>query len=517
MAHTILGIDLGDDSVRLAQLQAGFRFTRLLALYERPLLPPEGEEGLLERQIRTVRALCDEIGLQAEMTAAALGADTTVRVVSLPLSDPKKVEQVLPFELEGQLLGELEDQVIDYTVARTGLPQEDGQPGRGCRLVAAAAPKEKVRELIAALDQVGLEPRLVGAAALSCAALLQGARDEELPLAVLDMGPLTSHFCVVERNAGASGTEKGVVATFARSMGRGTVALTGGPWPASLKHLVRDLRQTLSSHASLYGAAPRKLLLVGRGALALGRDLSLALSAELGLEVRPLSLEDVQGAPWLAPPSPPISPDELCSCAPALGLALAVAGPAPQVNFRKGELAYRTDYSFLRQKAPHLLAATFAILFCAGLSALASLRGLERESEQLTRLLKSETTVLFGEAYDDGEAVSAKLNEALAGQKGGGQAVPSTSAFDLLEEISKTAPAGGNLEVVELNIRPKKTDLKATASSAQYVDELATALSKIACFKNVEKGKLVSAHNTGPDGKPVEVKQFTFNITSTCP
>ena len=40
MAHTILGIDLGGHSVKLAQLEAGFRSLRLLALYERELLPP---------------------------------------------------------------------------------------------------------------------------------------------------------------------------------------------------------------------------------------------------------------------------------------------------------------------------------------------------------------------------------------------------------------------------------------------------------------------------------------------
>ena len=33
----------------------------------------------------------------------------------------------------------------------------------------------------------------------------------------------------------------------------------------------------------------------------------------------------------------------------------------------------------------------------------------------------------------------------------------------------------------------------------------------------VEKGKLVSVKNTGPDGKPVDLKQFSFSIKSTCP
>ena len=65
--------------------------------------------------------------------------------------------------------------------------------------------------------------------------------------------------------------------------------------------------------------------------------------------------------------------------------------------------------------------------------------------------------------------------------------------------------------------RPKKTDLKATCASAQYVDDLAANLGKIPCFRKVQKGKVLTLKNTGPDGKPVEVKQFALEIETTCP
>ena len=47
--------------------------------------------------------------------------------------------------------------------------------------------------------------------------------------------------------------------------------------------------------------------------------------------------------------------------AQAMGLALAAAAPVPQVNLRKGEMAYRTDYSYLRGKASYLAAAVLAV------------------------------------------------------------------------------------------------------------------------------------------------------------
>ena len=53
MAHKILGIDLGAWSVKVAELEAGFRQAQLIGLYEKRLLAAEeGESGCQDR--------CDE-------------------------------------------------------------------------------------------------------------------------------------------------------------------------------------------------------------------------------------------------------------------------------------------------------------------------------------------------------------------------------------------------------------------------------------------------------------------------
>lgn len=560
MAHTILGIDLGTYSIKIAHVEASFRKTRLLALHERPLPPPvdagdgagdaSGEvEPLLSRQVRALKALVDEQGLRPEMAAAALSEATTLRVISVPLSDPKKIEQVLPFELEGQLLGEVADHVVGYTLAQTGLQAEGG--AAGTKVVVAAAPQQAVRETLVTLEQIGLEPRLLGAAALSCAPLLVnldrskqgGAEPWPSPVVILDLGHNSTQLCVVRRQADGE-----IAATFARTIARGGLHLTQAlaralrvdldeaerrkhaadlaiPDQAAealrqhLRPLVRDLRQTLASHTSLYGEAPRQVLLTGGGARLAG--LAMFLQEELDLPVGALPIPQALLGEAAAVPEVEAAA-AAPSCATALGLALALTGPAPQVNFRKGEFAYRTDYSFLRERAPHLALLALAVLLSAGLSALASLRGLQRESEQLMASLRAETMQLFGEPRADGEAVSAELSGVLASTRGGGQSIPTVSALDLLEDISRAAPVlpdkkAPGLDITELSVRPKKTDIKGTAGSAQYVDDLAAALGKIPCFKDVEKGKVVSVRNNGPDGKPIDVKQFSININTTCP
>ena len=129
-------------------------------------------------------------------------------------------------------------------------------------------------------------------------------------------------------------------------------------------------------------------------------------------------------------------------CAQALGLALAEAAPVPQVNLRKGDLAYRSDYSFLRGKARFMSVATLCILACAGLNAAAALRGLRKEADALELQMKAATTELFGTPMLDGRAVSEELK---GGPKGGAPNIPSVTAFDVLGNIVATS---ANLIVV---------------------------------------------------------------------
>jgi hypothetical protein len=205
--------------------------------------------------------------------------------------------------------------------------------------------------------------------------------------------------------------------------------------------------------------------------------------------------------------------------AQALGLALAVAAPVPQVNLRKGALAYRTDYSYLRGKAGSLALAVVAVLIFAGLNAWASLRGLKKEAEALEAQLRQQTMELFGEARLDGKAVSDELR---SGPKGGAPPVPLLSAYDVLNEISRTVPPKDKikLDVIELDIKPKKTFIKATVERKQDVDDLTESLEKIDCFDKVEKGKIATVTAPGASNdkeSPAKLEEFSLTIDTRCP
>jgi general secretion pathway protein L len=545
MAHKILGIDLGSYSVKIAQLDAGFRQSHLAGFYERRLLEPVEGESELERAARTVAVLIEEEGLEAEMFSSALGSEATLRLLQMPFSDPKKIEQVLGYELESQILGELGTLVYDGVIAAT-------RPGEGgtstTNVIAVAAERTAVRAHIDALAAAGAEPRLVGAAALAYAALRDHAfATDEATQAIIDLGHRSTNVCVV----------RGASVLFARSIGRGgedvTLALAdafrwspeegerakheaalGGSTSSAqqrvegvvrdaLRPLVRELKQTMAAFRAGGENGPERVLVTGGGARLAG--LLEHLELELGLPAARLQLlaEDPLLSPEFA--AQVHAGEELTSIAlpaQAYGLALAEAAAVPQVNLRKGELAYRTDYSYLRGKARYVGAALLAILAFAGLNAAASLRVLRKEGEALEARLRKQTTELFGDPRTDGKAVSEELRQ---GPKGGAPPIPAYTAYDVLDEISHHVPPGdkGKLDILELDIKPKKTYLKGTAETAAQIDELVAELGKIECFDKdkIEKGTIttVTAPPSGENpaaGEKHELKQFTLTITTSC-
>lgn len=614
MATTILGIDLGTYSVKVARLEVSFRNVHLMSIEEQrlPDLPLTGtdsassgetasaesedavsehepvEHSLLSRQMRALEALMVQQKQKGETSVVALGEEVTLRMVDMPLSDPKKVALTLPYELSGQLLTELDDQIVDQTMAQAA----KGGGDTSTLWVAACVPHAAVREKLQALSALGLDPRLVGATALCGAALFatppkrtssagKNAKPKAEPIAtspmtapqyplwVLDIGHSSTHVCALGPHPTRSGQ---LVPLFVRTIARAGHQLTqalaralnvttrraeelkhrhgvsedaeptiSGPLKDALRPLIRELRQTLSAFGSRYGESPHTIQLTGGTGQMPG--LSELLTAELGIEA--MALLPPTQAQWLqqaqrdvkAAFSVGASDDTAMKThiisgpalvrrwptgATSVGLALAAASTSPQVNFRKGDLAFRTDYAFVREQAKQLSLFAVALLLCAGVWAYSSLRLLEKDSERLRLQLISETTALFGEPRTDGQKVSAELNSALSAEKGSGPGIPAVSALDLLEDISRAAPdknAAGpaKLDIVDLSIRPKKTDLKATCGSAQYVDDLAAALGKIPCFKNVQKGKVLTVKNTDKDGKTFDVKQFSLEITTTCP
>jgi general secretion pathway protein L len=539
MAHTVCGIDLGAYSVKLAFYEAGFRATKLSGLEE--VLVPAGEAPLLERQMAAVREGLSRVAGEATPYLALGGEQLSVRVLELPFSDARKIDQVVGYELESQIVNAIEDVVFDHVTA--------GQRPEGTTVLAAAAKRDDVAALIAAAEAQGLHPRSVFAAPVIYRTLFPAAppAEEAAPApchVMLDFGHERTNVCVI----------RGGSAIYARTIRRGGAQLTAaiakafnadparaeqakrgeafiaGPGRVAnnplltkldavlretLAPTIRELRQTLASFAASAKLEIEALLVVGGGGRLAG--LLPYLEAELGIPARHPSVRDVieSGGRNIErdPAGEEAAAPDSDVFALAGAIALAAARGSRELDLRRGPFVYRANFSIVRQKALHLAGLALSLVLAGGMALSSKSSALGKERKALDKELAAQTQELFGKPRDDAEAVTELLRKGFREEMA---PLPKATAFDLLDQISRKVPPADKvkLDISELEIRPKKTFIKGTADTAAAVDEIAAKLKEIECFEEVTKGAITEVSS----GASAEgAKQFTLTIASKCP
>ncbi len=365
MAHTVCGIDLGAYSVKLAFYEAGFRATTLRDLEEIPV--PAGDAPLLERQIAAVREGLSRVAGEVTPYLAVPGDQLSVRVLELPFSDARKIDQVVGYELESQIVSAIEDVVFDHL--------SPGERPEGTTVLAAAAKREDLAALIAATEAQGIHPRALFAAPVIYRTLFSAAppTDEAAPAAchaLLDFGHERTNICIVRdgnaiyartiRRGGAQLTAaiaKAFNADLARAeqAKRGEAFLAGPGRVANnplltkldavlreaLAPTIRELRQTLASFTASAKVEIDALLVVGGGGRLAG--LLPFLQAELGIPARHPSVREVveSGGRNLArdPAGEEAAAPDSDVYALAGAIALAAARGSREIDFRRGPFA----------------------------------------------------------------------------------------------------------------------------------------------------------------------------------
>ena len=522
MPHRVLGVDFGETSVKVAVLQTTFRQASLVDFIERPI--PDGESPALERGVEVLGEILEEGNLRDVAVYVALPGDLlSLRLLELPFADEKKVEQVVPFELESQIPYEIDDVVIDHQVVATN---------EMAKVLCAAVPKETVRHFLDVLARIQVAPRAIFAAPLCYGALVARTMPSVAgPLAVLDIGHQRTNVCILKNGRlsfGRTLSRGGRHLTLAIASGfkmryadaergkreAGVIGSAAQPLDARYRlldttlreacaPLVRDLRQTVAYYKTQFGEPVERILLCG-GTSRL-RGLSEFLTEELGLPAAPCDLgpEDMALAAPLA--------ERRAELPLAYSVALAGASGRKEIDFRKGEFSYKVDYSFLRAKAFHLATCFLLVLGFAAADAYAALHKLRKEEAFLEQRLRASTVEFFGKEIADPAQVSREILSVVKGGLGD-LPIPEMTAYDLLGEISRKMPSSVDkkLDVLELDIRPKKGFIKGTVPSAAAVDEIVTALKAIRCFEEIQKGPIQNV--AGKD-----LKQFTLTIAGKCP
>lgn len=184
MYGKFVGLDIGTDSIKVALVKRGLKDTKLLQTIR--LRTPKSSDGISE----TIKTVFTENALARTDIATSLPNNPiSIRVLSFPFSDPKKIEQVYEFELENISTFDPLDKFHGHHIVKTE---------NGSEAIVSMFENEHIRDLIAVCDEGGVDPRILTFGPLAFSSL-DGFLTEERPLILIDIGASRMSFSLFDK------------------------------------------------------------------------------------------------------------------------------------------------------------------------------------------------------------------------------------------------------------------------------------------------------------------------------
>jgi len=476
MPKSIIGLDIGTHSIKVVEVRGGLKNLDIVSFAEFP-----SAEG--------VSHIFKEGAASRTMVVTAI-PQASMRVVSLPFRDERKIEQVIPFELEQHIPFPLDEVTVSWHILGSGEVDRNTTD-----ILAAAVQKSVLKEFLEGLSRGGVDPVIVDLDALVPSSLSPMTNIPDAPTALLDIGKSKSSFTVfsgkqmcyarilpsggedltraIERKTGLS-RDEAESAKIQHGLEEGEKGKYAGIIRESLEGFALQISQTIHSVREYTGVSVEKLLIHGGGAKLKG--LREFLSGKLSIEVGPLELTL----------SLPASLDTIVF-GKAIGLAMRGAARAKgssTINFRKGEFVYHSP----REEISGKLKVAGALIGAGILLGLVSM-GVSMVSKEtgLKKLIQDEERI-FASTFPDLPVPEDPLKEMQAlvsRERAGGAGGSSYKVIDLLREMSSRAPKDIKVDIRELNIDMTKIRLLADTESLEAVDKIVSELRKAEIFSDI--------------------------------
>lgn len=502
--HRNVGLDATQAEVQLVAIESGFRGFEVREAASAPL----GEEGAWSERLKTA---VDRLGLRPEdsVTISLPAAMVASHVFTLPFTDLKRLEAVLPAEVEGAIPFDLDDVIWDHAVL--------SQRGGKSEVLVAVVKKALLREHLDQWKAAGVDPRVVTFAPLGLAALSQkrlldaaigqtdvvagqreapadasaapNAAPPDKPALILEAGPERANLALV---AG----ESVLLARALVAPGAQAWALSAGDPEAMLRllgPLVRDVKISLRARGP--DLFPTRVLLAGQLALLPGA--SEFLGSELRLPCAPLTLDAAGRLPA----------GTLSDADGALPLGLALRGQQPRghVNFRKGEFAFTKDISKVRGQAARLVAAAVVLLVLWLGMGIARLSALATEAKAYDDALCASTKKILGECVTDYRQAVSRMSGGASKAAG----IPRVSGAEVLASVLSHLPENATPLLDDVEVTTTTVHMKGVAESFAQVDQIIASLKADKCFGEIKQPRVEKVR----DSTKV---QFSFDFPYTC-
>ncbi len=498
-----VGIEEDEHSIRAAIVRTQFgraQLVRYLELWLSQVVPPPVVEGSAAPSPRAL-ALAEVLRAAgaAEIVASMPIEELSLRRIELPAVAARKLDELLPFELEAVVPFEAESALIEHQ------PVESGDPSK-IALLACVVPRARVRARLDELASVGLDPLALAPSAASLAGIATFSPElasASEPVLLVSVGLDRMELAVVQKGK----------CDFARSIGVGhrQVDAIGYGEPSlaqDAEQLARELRQTIASYRLQGGADPLAVRVVGL--VDPEQRIVAWLAAVLDREASLLELPSPSGA---GAKEPAAALDPIARA--RFGAALGLVGHALErrtIDLRVGEFTRARKLGRVRELAPLLAAATAAIFVAWGFSVYAQYSVLEARRQVLEgELARISRTHLGQETTDVAEA-----RELLARGRANPDPMPRWTALDALIAVSGAIPdtIRHDVQRMQIDLAQDRSEghfeLQGIVGSIEESDRVREALSHITCFQNLEQA---GPATPAADGR----RQYRLEADIRCP
>jgi len=479
MGRKILGLDIRTNTISAVLLTNSIK-GNVIESYSHFSLEPNTEESGAEKS-SALKAITDKINVSDVVCIASFPAeDVSYRNIRIPFREPKKIRQVLSFELEPTLPSPIEEAVIDFQ--QLTLPKQQYQTG----IIAAVIEKTKLDEYLAELASFRINPQAVTIGGYSTALCL--ARLLELPnhSVIIDVDPEWATLFAV-----SAGQVQIVRSITLSSSSKSPVRL-----------ISRGILQTVSAAEDMLGIdfSPEVIYLTGAGEneLNIGRELSDLLD----LPVKKIDLVQEAGITVTQQAGQSWIPDQMDN---ALSLAVSEVHGSHGLNFSKRQFAGKKQWIAHKKditKTGILAGIILLILFFNFSYGFYSMSKKKNDLDfQITTIFK-ETFPEVTRIVDPLQQMRVKVKEVKQQSMIPGEAEKNFRIIDILNDISRLLPREMDIELSRLVVGPENVTLSGDTATFNSVDDMKNRLEKGPLFKKVA----ISSANSDKTGKRINFK-----------
>lgn len=419
-----------------------------------------------------IKSLIEGLSVQAYVVIIP-PQEVITGVLEFPLTDRKKIENALKFEIESETMENPDDLIFDYRV----LNSLDGRT----QVAYYAINKEKIRTLLSELSAIGIDP-----AYLVCQQNLYSG----LYKSVFDKDSLKNFkiFLDVSDNL--------ITLTFVDSNGISFGRIFKFQSINEEKDVIKNFIFTTIQY---YRIRVKKE--ISNIYIIADEEASDILYEILSSEIK---VDSISRLNFKDSDSNEIFYEYVMQFAALNGIVELTKRQI--VNFRKGEFVYKGEYDFLKKQIiKYGIASTIVILMAIAL-AIYKFRMLSKYEDQLNNALAEITKQILGKPYDNFTTALAVIKSKTEPKN---LSIPTNSAFDYFMYFSDAFPPEVDVNIRTLEIGDKKIRMEGETDSFESVDRLVNSLKKNNCFKDITKGKVKKS----PDGKRID---FDLSITPSC-